>query len=197
MSSDIGPGMKAALLEAFTAAAGLLPPTLQEKFVLVGGTSMLALGGSRKTMDVDIVVTAEALNAFQEAATLDPRFSQGTMCTWYYTSTTPGIEDVSVAIEFLAMGGGFAPVIRAARPALGGFRAGLGELILMKAQALDSRAEERDREDLRFLLDKMEASEETFAGVEMEDEDLEVLKDSVSGLGWQYSALLQNLLQRA
>jgi hypothetical protein len=69
LNSDIGPGLKATLLEAFAAAAGLLSPTLQEKFVLVGGTSMLALGGKRKTTDVDIVVAAEALNAFQEAAT--------------------------------------------------------------------------------------------------------------------------------
>jgi hypothetical protein len=47
-----------------------------------------------------------------------------------------------------------------------GFRAGLGELILMKAQAL---GEERDRDDIRFL-DKMEAGDESFGGggVEME-----------------------------
>jgi hypothetical protein len=151
MNNDIGPGLIAVLLEAFTAATGLLPPNLREQFVLVGGVSMLTLGGRRKTTDVDIVVTPEALNTFNEAAAIDPHFSQGTMNAWYYTSTTPGIEGVSVAIEFLGMGSGFAPVICAARPTLGGFRAGLAELILMKAQALDSRGEERDHEDLCFL----------------------------------------------
>ncbi|KAH0565364.1 hypothetical protein GP486_001247 [Trichoglossum hirsutum] len=192
----IGSGLKTLLLEAFAAAVGILPPALRENFVLIGGTSMLALGGMRETLDVDIVVTAKALNAFCEAAALDSRFSQDTMNSWYYTSATPGIENLSTSFEFLAMGGGFAPMIRAARPVLGGFRAGLAELILMKAKALDSRGEDKDRDDLHFLLDKMEASEESFAGVEMEDEDLEVLKVSVRGLGGQYSVLLRNFLQR-
>ncbi|KAI9764137.1 MAG: hypothetical protein M1840_008697 [Geoglossum simile] len=197
MTNRIGSGERAALLEAFAAAAELLPPTLRKQFVLVGGASMLLLGGTRWTSDIDIVVTAEALNAFEEAAAHDPHFSKDVVHSWSYTSTTPGIDSVCVGIEFLAMGGEFAPVIRAARPVLGGFRAGLAELVLMKGRAVDSRGEPKDREDLRFILEKMEGSEESFGGVEMDNEDLETLADSVKSLGGRYSDLLQSLLRRA
>ncbi|KAI9773523.1 MAG: hypothetical protein M1839_002059 [Geoglossum umbratile] len=195
--NQIGPGEKTLLLETFATATSLLPAELREKFVLVGGASMLVLGGDRKTEDVDIVVTAEALHAFEEAAALNPRFRKSVVQSWTYTSTTPEIEGLCATIEFLGMGGGFAPEIRAARPALGGFRAGLAELILMKAQAQDARDEYRDYVDICFLLDKMEVSEESFQGIAMEDEDLEILKDVVGGLGGRYPALLSSLLQRA
>jgi Nucleotidyl transferase AbiEii toxin, Type IV TA system len=193
----IGVNLKAVLLEAFAAATELLPPTLREKFVLIGGTSMLSLGGSRKTEDVDIAVTAEALDAFQEAAILDPRFSQDAMLSWTYTGNTPETRGITVTLEFLAMGGGFVPEIRAARPiALGGFRAGLAELIVMKARTLDSRDEARDARDLRFLLEKMEGSDENFRDVELEEEDQEIMEDMVRRLGGRYPALLQTLLHR-
>ncbi|KAI9858148.1 MAG: hypothetical protein M1813_007797 [Trichoglossum hirsutum] len=196
--TSIGPGLRAALLEAFTAAVELLPPALQERFVLIGGTSMLTLGGSRQTEDVDIAVTAETLNAFQEGAALDPRFSQDSILSWTYTSNTPEASGICVALEFLEMGGGFVPEIRAARPTgLGGYRAGLAELVLMKAQALHSRELEGDRDDLRFLLGKMEASDENFQGVVMDDEDEDILKDAVASLGGRYSVLLEALLHRA
>jgi len=193
----IGVNLKAVLLEAFAAATELLPSTLREKFVLIGGTSMLSLGGSRKTEDVDIAVTAETLDAFQEAAILDPRFSQDVMLSWTYTGNTPETRGITVTLEFLAMGGGFVPEIRAARPiALGGFRAGLAELIVMKARTLDSRDEARDARDLRFLLEKMEGSDENFRDVELEEEDQEIMEDMVRRLGGRYPALLQTLLHR-
>ena len=158
---------------------------------------MLSLGGSRKTEDVDIAVTAETLDAFQEAAILDPRFSQDVMLSWTYTGNTPETRGITVTLEFLAMGGGFVPEIRAARPiALGGFRAGLAELIVMKARTLDSRDEARDARDLRFLLEKMEGSDENFRDVELEEEDQEIMEDMVRRLGGRYPALLQTLLHR-
>src|SRR5579862_492825 len=193
----IGVNLKAVLLEAFAAATELLPSTLREKFVLIGGTSMLSLGGSRKTEDVDIAVTAETLDAFQEAAILDPRFSQDVMLSWTYTGNTPETRGITVTLEFLAMGGGFVSEIRAARPiALGGFRAGLAELIVMKARTLDGRDEARDARDLRFLLEKMEGSDENFRDVELEEEDQEIMEDMVRRLGGRYPALLQTLLHR-
>lgn len=94
------------------------------------------------------------------------------------------------------MGGGYAPTIHAARPALGGFRAGLGELALMKAITLDSRGEQKDLRDLRFVLEKMEESDEGFADVEMETEDLEILRAGVTELGGRYPSLLESLLRR-
>jgi hypothetical protein len=66
----------------------------------------------------------------------------------------------------------------------------------MKAHALDSRGEMRDRQDLRFLLGKMEMSDETSRDIEIDDEDLEILKDMVKGLGGRYSVLLESLLRR-
>src|SRR5437762_13723502 len=107
--SDIGPGAKAALFETFASAVELLPPALREKFVLIGGTSMLSLGSTRKTEDVDIVVTAEALNAFEEAAALDSRFSVDAVHSWTYAGSTPETEGIFVRIDILAMGGGFLP----------------------------------------------------------------------------------------
>ena len=61
---------------------------------------------------------------------------------------------------------------------------------------MDSHAESKNLDDLRFLPEKMEASEENFRDVEIEDEDLEVLKVSVRRFCGRYSALRQSLLQR-
>lgn len=194
--SSIGSVAKAALFEAYAAAVQLLPFDLRGDFVLIGGTSMLVLGGDRKTDDVDIVATPESLNAFEEAAATDARFAQDAVSTWYYACTAPDTTGILVQLEFLAMGGGHAPMIRAARPALGGFRAGLGELALMKAITLDSRGEQKDIRDLRFVLEKMEESDESFASVEMEAEDLEILKAGVAELGGRYPVLLESLLRR-
>lgn len=193
---QIGQGEKAALLEGFAAAAQLLPPASRKDFVLIGGTSMLTLGGTRWTEDVDVIVTGQSLNTFEEAAAGDPRFSKDAMATWTYAGSTPETRDICVWFEFLGMGDGFAPVIRVARPALGGFRAGLGELALMKARALENRGEDKDRTDLRFVLEKMEHSDESFAGVEMDADDLEILHAGVAELGGRYSILLNNQLRR-
>ena len=96
--SVIGAGQKTALLEAFHAAVALLPQTLQNGLVLVGGVSLLSLGGNRKTEDVDIAVTAPALHAFYTAAILDARFKKGGMDTWEYTSG----NGIIVPIELLS-----------------------------------------------------------------------------------------------
>lgn len=87
--ASIGFVAKAALFEAYAAAVQLLPSDLREQFVLIGGTSMLVLGGDRKTNDVDIEATPESLNAFAEAASTDPRFSQDAVSTWYYACNAP------------------------------------------------------------------------------------------------------------
>lgn len=84
---------------------------------------MLTLGGTRWTEDIDVILTGQSLNNFEEAAA---RLSKDAMATWTYAGSTPKTRDICVWFEFLGMGDGFAPVIRVARPALGGFRAGLG-----------------------------------------------------------------------
>jgi hypothetical protein len=194
--SVIGAGQKAALLEAFCAAVAFLPQNLRNGFILVGGASLLSLGGTRKTEDVDVAATAPALHAFYAAALHDPRFKKGAMDTWEYTSSS----GISVPFEFLSQGGGLVPVIRAAREIIagGGMRAGLGELAIMKARTWLARDEEKDLEDFKFLLTKMGEMEESFGvlppwdGEEMGD--LEALTTAGEDIGGAYEALLLKML---
>lgn len=106
----IAPNEKAAKLEAFHAALEIIQEEYRGSFVLVGGTSLgpLTLGGNRKTADVDIAVTAEALHAFFEAAENDPRFTKDFSDNWEYKSSF----DTTVPFEFLIQGGGFVPILR-------------------------------------------------------------------------------------
>lgn len=185
--SSIGPGHKAALLEAFHAAVALLPPNLRNGLVLVGGTSLLSLGGNRKTRDVDFAVTAPALHAFYAAADNDPRFRKDNMETWEYRSAS----GIIVPFEFLSQGGGFAPIIREAKAvgSGGGMRAGLGELAIMKARTWLGRDDDKDLEDFKFLLVKMGDAGESFRGMELaagdgeEMGDLEALKTAGEDVG--------------
>jgi hypothetical protein len=78
--------------------------------------SPLSLGGNRNTEDADIAVTAPALHAFYAAAILDARFKKGGTDTWEYASSS----GIIVPIEFLSQGGGFVPVIRAAKEIVAG-----------------------------------------------------------------------------
>jgi hypothetical protein len=65
----------------------------------------------------------------------------------------------------------------------------------MKAITLDSRGEQKDLRDLRFVLEKMEESDEGFADVEMETEDLEILRAGVAELGGRYPESTRELAQ--
>ena len=123
--AQIGPGQKAAFLEAFRAAVSILRVNLRDGLILIGGTSLLSLGGTSKTEDVDVAATGPALHEFYAAAAAnDPRFQKGTMEAWEYTASS----GIVVPFEFLAQDTGFVPVIRAAREITGGGgkRAGLG-----------------------------------------------------------------------
>jgi hypothetical protein len=79
------------------------------------------------------------------------------MGQWEYISSS----GIIVPFEFLSQGGGFVPVIRAAREIVagGGMRAGLGELAILKAGTWLARDDEKDLEDFKFLLTKMEEME--------------------------------------
>lgn len=114
--SLIGTGQKTALLEAFAAAVALLLQSLQSGLVLVGGTSLLSLGGNRSTEDVDIAVTAPAIHAFFAAAIHDSQFMKDSMDTWEYTAS----NCIIFPSEFLSQGGGFVPVITVAKEIVAG-----------------------------------------------------------------------------
>ena len=197
--SVIGAGQKAALLEAFHTAVALLPQNLRNGLVLVGGTSLLSLGGNRKTEDVDIAVTAASLHAFYAAAANDHRFKKGGMDIWEYTSSS----GIRVPFEFLSQGGGYVPVIMAAREIVagGGMRAGLGELAIMKARTWLARDDEKDLEDFKFLLTKMHESGEGFGRIVLlpgdgdEIGDLEALTTAGEDVGGRHLALLLKILK--
>jgi hypothetical protein len=193
---EIGSGQKAALLEAFHAAVALLPQNLRRDFILIGGTSLLTIGSTRETRDIDVAVTGPSLHAFFAVAARDPRFKKGIMDDWEYTSN----NDIIVPIEFLAQGGGFAPVIRQAREIVagGGMRAGLGELAIMKAKAWVQRDEKKDLDDFKFLLTKMEELGESFGVLELGDEvdmgDQEILTTAGRDVGGAHEAMLLKML---
>ncbi|KAI9869201.1 MAG: hypothetical protein M1830_005439 [Pleopsidium flavum] len=193
----IGPGQKAALSEAYAASVSLLPFSLRGEFLVIGGSSLVILGSKRNTEDVDFAVSAAALFAFEEAAHNDPRFSKGAVAEWTYSCQGEGIKDVKVPLEFLQMGGGFAPSIKVVKPVGEGFRAGMGELVRMKANTYMARGEDKDLEDFCFLLDKMKETGEGFEGVELEDEDLESMEATAADCGRRHSDLFKELFGKA
>jgi hypothetical protein len=193
----IGPGQKAALLEAYTATISLLPSPLRPSFIIIGGAALVLLGSPRRTEDVDFAVSGAALFAFEEGARSDPRFSQGAVAEWTYSCQGKGIEDVGVPLEFLQMGGAFAPTIKVVEAVGGGFRAGVGELVRMKARAYVGRGEDNDRGDFCFLLEKMVETGEGFEGMEVEGEDLDSMEATAAECGGRFLELLKELLGKA
>lgn len=169
MPAPIGQGLKNALLEAFSAAASLLPDAYAKEFVLVGGTALLYLGSTRATSDVDFLITAQSLNAFEAAAKNDSRFSKDSTEQWHYTSPVSGI---TIPFEFLAAGGGFVSASKDPQPtSLGGFIPSLGELAVMKANAFNNRSEPTDLSDLGFILRKMSDGGMQFENLNEEDKE--------------------------
>ena len=194
---DIGPGQKAALLEGYHATISLLPTSIRTEFLLIGGASLLILGSKRKTEDIDFAVTTAGLFAFEQAICNDSRFSKGSVGEYIYSYIGKGIEEIKVSIEFLQMGGGFAPNIKVVKPAGEGFRAGMGELVRMKGNAYMARGLDKDLEDFCFLLKKMEETGESFKGVKLEEEDLEDMGATAGERGERHSDLLKELLRKA
>ena len=65
----------------------------------------------------------------------------------------------------------------------------------MKANAFESREEDKDLSDFAFVLDLLQRSkDEGFHDIDMEDEDREALKSAAVARGGKYPKLLQNLL---
>lgn len=194
--SVIGQRQKDALLEAFAVAAALLPLDFRHHFILVGGVSLLSVGGSRMTEELDVATTGPALRTFYHAALFDRRFKEWPMNNWTYTSST----GIAIPFEFLAQGGEFVPVIRAPKEIFvgGGMRAGLAELALMKARTWLARNDEKDLADFRFLLHKMVEVGERFG--KLGDGSGEVLGDldtvrlAVNDAGWNYFEILLQMM---
>ncbi|KAI9682201.1 MAG: hypothetical protein M1817_000255 [Caeruleum heppii] len=189
------PGAKDVLLEAYAAAAALLSPQLRREFVLVGGAAIVALGGDRATEEVEVAVMSSALHDFKKAARR-PDFKEDEYHNWYYIGKTDQTAGIEVRIDFLEMGSDFTPSIIAEQPIVGGFRAGLGELALMKARAWLSEKKEKDRNDFQLILSKMEMGTETFRDIEIGPDDLEHLRRTARAIGDRTPAVLEALFDR-
>ncbi len=96
---------------------------------------MLALGGNRRTIDVDIVVILKTLSTFIEAAQEDPRVVESPVVTWTYHCQAEATRGISMDLEFLAVDGGFLPKLHERRSVLEGYGAGPGGLQDEKAKA--------------------------------------------------------------
>jgi hypothetical protein len=84
----IGAGQRAALLEAFHTTVTLLPGNLRNGLILVGGTSLLSLGGTSKTEDVDsqLPLPPSTLSTTPPSTILDSK--KGPIEDWSYTSSS-------------------------------------------------------------------------------------------------------------
>ena len=100
---------------------------------------------------MDVAVTAPVVHAFYAAAVHDPRFKKRAMGKWEYTSSS-GIIRVPLARRR------FCAHHKGGKGDCGGrgMRARLGELAIMKAGTWLARYDEKDLEDFKFLLTKME-----------------------------------------
>lgn len=193
--SSIGQRQTEALLEAFTAAAALLPLQLRFRFILVGGVSLLSVGGSRMTEEVDVAITGPSLRAFYRAALYDLRFNEWPINHWTYTSSS----GIAIPFEFLLQGGEFVPVLLAPGFVVGGgYRASLAELAIMKARTWRARNDEKDLADFRFLLNKMVEAGERFGYLSLgngEDiGDFDAVREAVNDAGWAYFELLLQMM---
>lgn len=195
--APIGQGQLDALVEAYHAVISVLPSDLRKEFPLIGGASLLFIGGTRNTEDLDFAVSTNALHAFTIAAALDNRFTTDGKGTWTYHCTAAHILDLNVSLEFLSMGGGFVSKINVMVPIGDGFRASMGELAKMKAITYDERGERKDLVDFWFLIQKMEETGEGFGGVVLGEDEVEIMKDAAEEGEGNYAARLASLLGNA
>ena len=163
-------------LDAYAAACAQIPSTLRHAFILIGGAAIAAHGAPRDTEDVDVAVSAQALEPLVLAATIGRggfrRYPDGTM-TW-------DNGHFLVRIECLLLKGPFVPWI----PEVVGFREGfkvtLSELVRLRALTLVKRGDRKDKGDLKLLLKLCASKSERLSDVD--HEELEVLLEAMAGL---------------
>jgi len=74
-SSSLSPTLLQALVESFEESSSLLPPALRSSFVLVGGATLVRWDRQRKTSDIDVACSREALIEFHARVLSTARFS--------------------------------------------------------------------------------------------------------------------------
>lgn len=182
-----------AILEAAEAAASFIPSHLKKEFVLIGGAAMIVLGATRITEDIDVAITPQALAEFIRRATNDARFTKDVMEGWEYKCKGPGIEDIRIPLEFLAIGGGFVDAVRESQILPTGVTvASLADMAVYKATCCLDRGKDNDFEDLEFLLRRMHEEGKTFEWVDAEER--KILVEAGQSLKRSIQVILDKLL---
>lgn len=141
---------------------------------------MVQCGSSRFTRDVDIAITPQTLQAFEEKAKSDPRFSLHADRHWAYTGQGLGVEGLQVEFKFLAVGNEFVPRVRAITRFDSFWVASLADIAGMKARAYQDRDEDRDHEDLLFVLEEMKRAGQTLTQYGIEESEIAVIRSVLS-----------------
>lgn len=182
MSSSSLTPFQRALKDAYFAACDLLPRDLHRSAILIGGAASIVHGmASRKTDDVDIVVTTQALAILNDA--IDNR--QGGFhkdsdesIMW---SKRDGLDHLFyVRVELIEIEGPFVPRIPSVVSFGKGCVASLPELVRLRCETLVARGGEHDFEDLRLLLPMVR--QKGLKLPHIEEEEMGVLVEAVGML---------------
>ncbi|KAL9025852.1 MAG: hypothetical protein Q9196_005396 [Gyalolechia fulgens] len=147
--------LQQAILNAYDAAYALLPHDLRQSAILIGGAVSIAHGMvSRKTEDVDILVSVSAL-AILEGVIIRRqgglrRDSNGSV-KWAQRDRN-GEHQFFVTMELIQLGGPFAARIPEVVGFAEGWVATLAELVRSRCETFVNRGDKRDEEGLRHLL---------------------------------------------
>ena len=175
MSLPLKPIIQGAL-DAYAAACAQISSTLRHAFILINGAAIAAHGAPRDTEDVDVAVSAQALERLVLAAIIGRggfrRYPDGTM-TW-------DNGHFLVTIECLLLKGPFVPWISEVVGFRGGFKATLSELVRLRALTLVERGEGKDKGDLKLLLKLCASKSECLSDVD--HEELEILLEAMTEL---------------
>jgi hypothetical protein len=146
----ITPEMKAALLECFQSATRLLPLRLRSSFVLIGGAASVFHGSKKRTEDVDVAASSEAvihIHGTIESGATQFRCGGPSQPIEFHCS-----QNFVVHLELLQFGGGYVDSIAVCEPFHDGFIASRADLLALRGVTVADRGKPGDLVDFKFLL---------------------------------------------
>lgn len=172
------------VIEAARAVWGLIGGAYVGKFAVVGGAALLLHGSTIQTSDVDVGITGESLNAFEQAARLDHRFTE--YATGWEFATSFGF---SVHIDFIQIGGLILHQLRGYCLDSEVPVATLTDLALSKGIAWVDRLENKDLQGLLYAVEQMKVKGQNFRRLSEEQSELLALilskLDRETWIGWK------------
>lgn len=121
------------------------------------------------------------MHAFEEKARSDLRFSLHADGHWAYTGQGSGVEGLQIEFEFLAVGNEFVPKVWGVTKFDPVWVASLADIAVMKASAYQNRDEDRDHEDLLYILGEMMRAGQTLRHYGIEENEIAVIRLVLSG----------------